>query len=167
MTDYTFKQYQAEASTTAIYPRDAAVLYPVLGFLGESGEMAEKLLKAMFPAGAPEGWDDRGMWMRNLFRAINDLVTAAKSCEVLKKLIRDKTAELPSGVMDEIKARVLVMTDVEREGFLKEVGDAACWYAQAICGDMGVQLAQVAQQNRDKLFARKEKGTLQGSGDAR
>lgn len=41
--------YQDKAQRTAIYPRDGIirVLYPILGMCGESGEVAEKLKKAL------------------------------------------------------------------------------------------------------------------------
>ena len=41
----TFKQYQDRARATAIYPREHAVVYPALGLVGESGEVAEKIKK--------------------------------------------------------------------------------------------------------------------------
>lgn len=164
--ELTFKKYQELAATTAIYPRKAAVLYPVLGFLGEAGEMAEKALKGIFHDGKPQGWDERNAWLRSLYVTLENLIAAAKSCEVLKKLIRDKTAELPLGVLDEIEARVLTMTDEQREGFLKEVADGF-WYSSAICGDINDSMARIAQGNLDKLFARKAKGCLGGSGDTR
>ena len=43
---FTFKMYQKLASQTAIYPNKGDnLIYPVLGLVGESGEVAEKLKK--------------------------------------------------------------------------------------------------------------------------
>jgi len=44
-TAMTFTEYQALAKTTAIYPENAKVVYPVLGLCGETGEIAEKIKK--------------------------------------------------------------------------------------------------------------------------
>jgi len=42
----TFNDYQAETNKTAIYPdRGHNFVYPVLGMMGESGEVAEKIKK--------------------------------------------------------------------------------------------------------------------------
>tara|TARA_B100000287_G_scaffold315933_1_gene299525 strand:- start:16008 stop:16328 length:321 start_codon:yes stop_codon:yes gene_type:complete len=40
-------EYQNEALKTAIYPKDEKFIYTVLGLVGESGEVAEKVKKMM------------------------------------------------------------------------------------------------------------------------
>ncbi len=47
----TLSEYQDRARATARYPSEAALLYPVLKLAGESGEVAEKLGKAMRDGG--------------------------------------------------------------------------------------------------------------------
>jgi NTP pyrophosphatase (non-canonical NTP hydrolase) len=43
-----FKEYQERSRKTAIYPDiDSNYIYPTLGLLGESGEIAEKIKKVM------------------------------------------------------------------------------------------------------------------------
>ncbi len=43
-----FDSYQIEARKTAIYPhKDKNFIYPTLGLVGESGEVAEKIKKVM------------------------------------------------------------------------------------------------------------------------
>ena len=37
--------YQKVAKTTAIYPREQAIIYPTLGLTGEAGEVANKVKK--------------------------------------------------------------------------------------------------------------------------
>ena len=37
--------YQKVALTTAIYPREQAIIYPTLGLTGEAGEVANKVKK--------------------------------------------------------------------------------------------------------------------------
>ncbi len=48
----------------------------------------------------------------------------------------------------------------------KELGDIL-WFVTAVAQDLGFSLEDVAQTNLDKLFKRKDDGTLQGSGDER
>lgn len=48
----------------------------------------------------------------------------------------------------------------------KELGDVL-WYVANIACDLGLDLAEIAHQNLEKLAGRKERGTLQGSGDNR
>lgn len=68
-----------------------------------------------------------------------------------KKVIRDS-----DGLLD----------DDARENMLAELGDVL-WYASQIATELGADLGEVAQANLEKLFGRKERGTLKGSGDKR
>ena len=54
----------------------------------------------------------------------------------------------------------------DREDVAAEVGDCL-WYIAALCRDLNVEMSVVAKNNIAKLKARKEKGTLKGSGDKR
>lgn len=71
--------------------------------------------------------------------------------EKIKKVLRDS-----NGVFSEEKKKEIK----------KEIGDA-CWYIAALATDLGLNLEEIAQENLDKLFSRKERGVLQGSGDNR
>ena len=103
--------YQKVAKTTAIYPREQAIIYPTLGLTGEAGEVANKV----------------------------------------KKIIRDDGNKINEGLVQEISA---------------EIGDCL-WYIAILADDVGVKLSDIANANLEKLFKRKEKGTLHGSGDDR
>lgn len=47
-----------------------------------------------------------------------------------------------------------------------EAGDVL-WYLARFCDEAGISLDEVAEQNIDKLFDRKERDVLTGSGDTR
>jgi|TARA_R110000803_G_scaffold168601_3_gene231651 NTP pyrophosphatase (non-canonical NTP hydrolase) len=47
-----------------------------------------------------------------------------------------------------------------------EIGDCL-WYIAALCRDLGLDMGEVAKSNLEKLYDRKQRGTLQGSGDKR
>jgi len=53
-----------------------------------------------------------------------------------------------------------------RDDIADEIGDVL-WYAAALARDLNTDLSSIAQRNLDKLASRKERGTLQGSGDTR
>ena len=59
-----------------------------------------------------------------------------------------------------------VISDEKRLDIKKELGDIL-WYVAMCSRELGFTLDEVAQANINKLNARKEKGTLQGSGDNR
>lgn len=78
---------------------------------------------------------------------------AGEVAEKVKKLIRDKGG-------------ILNMTEEDRVALVKEVGDVL-WYCAALSYDLGIKLEDVARMNMGKLLARKEAGTISGSGDNR
>ena len=70
-------------------------------------------------------------------------------CNKIKKVTRDGLS------IDDI-----------RSDLFKELGDVL-WYLSALAHDLDISLENLAEQNLEKLKARKERGTLQGSGDNR
>ena len=68
-------------------------------------------------------------------------------------------------VADKVK-KILRDGNFDREGLAKEIGDVL-WYIAALSRDLNLSLTDIAEGNLKKLYARKEKGTLQGSGDNR
>lgn len=57
-------------------------------------------------------------------------------------------------------------TEIDQEYVKKELGDIL-WFVAAITTDMNLNLSDVANKNIEKLGGRKERGTIQGSGDDR
>ena len=88
---------------------------------------------------------------RILYPALGMAGEAGEVANKVKKIIRDGTENLPEDWKDQLAS---------------EIGDVL-WYCAALSNDIGIPLSLIAAQNRDKLLARKQKGTLQGSGDTR
>jgi NTP pyrophosphatase (non-canonical NTP hydrolase) len=55
---------------------------------------------------------------------------------------------------------------MDKSAISAEIGDCL-WYIAALCRDLNVDLNDVAKFNLEKLYKRKQDGTLQGSGDKR
>jgi len=76
---------------------------------------------------------------------------AGEVAEKIKKVIRDN-----DGVLSEDK----------RIETAKELGDVM-WYISNLAAELGFDLDTIASMNIEKLFSRKDRGTLRGSGDNR
>lgn len=108
----TFTEYQLKSRGTAIYPEAGKnLVYPVLGLVGEAGEIANKV----------------------------------------KKIQRDDRGEL---------------SQERRQALRDELGDVL-WYLAQVSTELNLNLDDIASDNLTKLFSRKERGVLQGSGDVR
>ena len=59
-----------------------------------------------------------------------------------------------------------IMTNERLDGIVKEFGDIL-WYLSRLIDVFNIKFNDVAQINIDKLFKRKELGTLRGDGDNR
>ena len=88
---------------------------------------------------------------RILYPALGMAGEAGEVANKVKKIIRDGIKDQPEDW---------------RQQIAKEIGDVL-WYCAALAYDLNVPLSLIAAQNKDKLLARKEKGTLGGSGDNR
>lgn len=76
---------------------------------------------------------------------------AGEIANKVKKILRDEGGQL---------------TEEKRCQLVDELGDVM-WYVSQLATELGTRLEDVAHRNLDKLAARKEKGTLSGSGDKR
>ena len=56
--------------------------------------------------------------------------------------------------------------NVDRPSIAAEVGDVL-WYIAALSRDLNLDMQDLAMKNLEKLYGRKARGTLQGSGDKR
>ncbi len=76
---------------------------------------------------------------------------AGEVADKLKKTIRDDNG---------------ILTEDKKNDVGKELGDVL-WYVAQVASEMGLSLDDIAQGNLEKLFSRKERGVLGGSGDNR
>jgi NTP pyrophosphatase (non-canonical NTP hydrolase) len=76
---------------------------------------------------------------------------AGEVAEKIKKVLRDE-----AGIVSEEKKLEIA----------KELGDVL-WYIANLSKELGLDLETVANMNLDKLFSRKDRGTLGGNGDNR
>lgn len=56
--------------------------------------------------------------------------------------------------------------DEFKRDMIGEIGDVM-WYVSQLCNELGLDLESIMELNVEKLQSRKERGTLQGSGDER
>ena len=59
-----------------------------------------------------------------------------------------------------------IFGDDDKKEIAKELGDVL-WYAAQLATELGISLDEVAEKNIEKLFSRKDRGVLHGSGDNR
>lgn len=76
---------------------------------------------------------------------------AGEVAEKIKKVIRDEGGIVSEDKKDDIK---------------KELGDVL-WYLAQIASELGLSLDDVARTNIEKLFSRKDRNVISGSGDNR
>ncbi len=90
--------------------------------------------------------------VENLYYVTLGLVgEAGEIANKVKKVIRDQGGD---------------MTEEYRQILIDELGDVL-WYSAQLATLLEVSFADAAQRNLDKLFSRKERGTLTGDGDKR
>lgn len=68
-------------------------------------------------------------------------------------------------VAEKIKKSIRDDKDLD-DGMKDELGDVL-WYLARLADELGFELDEIADNNLDKLFDRKERGKIHGSGDNR
>lgn len=76
---------------------------------------------------------------------------AGEVAEKFKKIVRDRNGEI---------------TEKDVQELSKELGDVL-WYVSALSDYLGLSLEDVASENIEKLFSRRDRGVQKGSGDNR
>ncbi|MCK5612756.1 hypothetical protein KAR91_63370 [Candidatus Pacearchaeota archaeon] len=159
-------EYQAAANTTAMHPNKGNNLfYPVLGLIGEFGEATEAIMR---------GSSDKDILLENSdvlwylstictelqikLTDITDshiidtpLVVLGRLAEVTKKLMRDDNS---------------IISDKHRE-LLKPLLAKLFFRVKTTAESYGSTIEEIADMNIKKLFDRKARNKIQGSGDHR
>ena len=179
----SFTEYQRLATATAIFPTDIALQYCTLGLCGESGEVAEKIRKlTLHEDSYVQLKRELGdvMWYfsqlcRILSLDIEDIISRGvqerqidhsdrlsdcsldlcSSCgsvaETVKKIIRDNNGEINDDRKKKIDSSLVLV--------IKNM--------MSICHNINTELLEVCAMNIKKLYDRKDRNVLNGSGDNR
>ena len=97
----------------------------------------------------------RGQAMGLVYTGLKLSGEAAEVGQLIGKAIRDTDFLETGKLAPEVQQKMA-----------KELGDVL-WYVSEIASQISYHLSEVAQINLEKLQGRKERGTLQGSGDDR
>ena len=117
-----------------------------------------------------EAWEYYNETYKNKDMSLNEYQNAAAKTAVYKTAHQILYPALGlAGEAGEVANKVKKMlrdNDFDRDAIVAEVGDVL-WYIAALSRDLNVSLQDIALGNIEKLYGRKERGTLQGSGDTR
>lgn len=132
-----FSEYQEKAATTAIYLDKLKTQIAIKALDADYNQQIHSEAEMKI-------WQILGLSYASLGLAGE----AGELANKIKKFIRDG--------YDESKI----------ESLKGELGDVL-WYVAALAKELNLNLDEVAEENIKKLFSRKERGVLQGSGDNR
>ena len=159
-----FNKYQEKALETAVYPKEYALVYPLLGSCSENSEACEKLMNYL--------WPDENVPKEHypLYSILLTITNIGKVVDKIKKQIRDRggllNSEAEKSLQELVKKNILENTDRIKELSKESPGDTL-WYNAAVASDLGLKLGKIAEENIEKLASRKQRGKLQGSSDDR
>lgn len=141
----TLNEYQQQAMTTCL-PTSNNFAYMLYNFLGEVGEMLDKI-EQKYPCG-------------HLRITANVLERYSRMAKVIRKQPDSPEAIKASAINDAVS---LIKDDLDIQ---KEHGDIL-WQHNGICSVLGWTEEDIAQQNLDKLASRQQRNQIDGNGDNR
>lgn len=155
-----FKKYQEESKKTAIYPEEIAVLYPLLGMVGEVMETVDKATGTFqIHFNEDVATKEDIALLTEMKEIINDMILMGRRVEQIKKHYRKNG--LGKGI-----TIYQAMTEEDRAEIGKELGDQL-WYHSATCDVYGLFMENIALGNIAKLQSRQQRNVLEGNGDNR
>ena len=117
-----------------------------------------------------EAWEYYNETYKNKDMSLNEYQSAAAKTAVYKTAHQILYPALGlAGEAGEVANKVKKMlrdNEFDRDAIVAEIGDVL-WYIAALSRDLNVNLQDIALANIEKLYGRKERGTLKGSGDKR
>lgn len=160
-----FDDYQQATKEFALYPKEVGLLYTTCGLLGESSEIAEKVLAHMVSyvhSLEPAQLDlfikaEEAQNFYYLTDLLHLVVDTGKKLEKFKKQVRKGELKLPV---------IPPLTEEQTTAINFESSDAL-WYISELATSMNTKMADIATMNIEKLSSRKTRGTLHGNGDSR
>lgn len=185
-------EYQQFTNTTAIYPKEHAKSYPILGLIGEIGEFIYNLvifndqlekdvdLTATLEDLKKELGDIFWYLARITVEYGMDIVSLFSFSEQIKKTDQTKYQLVPYHVVPEMlfisvqtaeKAKKCLRGDANYTNLVKSLeGELLDQLARVLLYLIDVlhfDFTDVINSNKEKLSSRKERGVLAGSGDNR
>jgi NTP pyrophosphatase (non-canonical NTP hydrolase) len=90
----TFEEYQKKAETTAVYPNKGKnLIYTILGLVGESGEVAEKVKKIIRDKGGQINREDKQLLAKELGDVLWYLAMASQELGLSLEYVADLNVE--------------------------------------------------------------------------
>jgi len=117
-----------------------------------------------------EAWDYYSEVYSKKQMGLNEYQTAAAKTAIYKA---EHSVLYPAlglaGEAGEVANKVKKMLrdgDFDRQAIAAEIGDVL-WYIAALSRDLNIDMHDLAMSNLEKLYGRKVRGTIKGSGDKR
>ena len=152
-----FDEYQKGTGETAIYPGQNTLIgltYAALGLSGEGGEVANQVKKV---------WRDEEV---DLQREMKTIIDGIERDLKSGNISYDSLLSSARMSLEYIFNSENAMGEERKAKIVDELGDTL-WYAARVASELGLSLGDVAEQNLDKLAARRLKDKLHGDGDDR
>lgn len=171
-------EYQIAARATAIYPQKDRFTYPLLGLIGECGEIAEKIKKTIRDNNSVLTDEKRHeikmelgdlLWYcANICYETNENLATIYELKELGLFDRLDRMDLPELVM-RINARIgCIVSFVNREQLMHQSAMSGILSCIEKIGEIcGYTLSNICAANVSKLQSRKNRDKIKGDGDNR
>lgn len=147
----TFYEYQTEAMTTCMESSNNAA-YMFLNFLGEAGELTEKVAETITDKAEK--------------KLLLKIVKMLKQQGARAKYLRKNPDTLEADNLRHVYNRLRYADDEQRKGLIHELGDVE-WQRSGFMYVLGIDPELTAIANLQMLADRQQRGQIDGDGDNR